>query len=157
MRTVKQPQSKFGQVNIADIQFNPRSRDDIPAVLKGLQYIYVNRDLREKVFAVLATSLSGDVRQDTGRPGMELWKVFVLGVLKLALGCDYDRLQELANQHNTLRQMLGHSDWEDNQQYALQTLIDNISKLKIETLLEVNQLVVEAGHELVKKSLPSPS
>ena len=101
MRTVKQPQSKFGQVNIADIQFNPRSRDDIPAVLKGLQYIYVNRDLREKVFAVLATSLSGDVRQDTGRPGMELWKVFVLGVLKLTRGCDYDRLHELANQRTS--------------------------------------------------------
>jgi len=95
--------------------------------------------------------LGADSRKDTGRPGMELWKVFVLATVKLGLGCDYDRLQELADQHNTLRQMLGHSGWDDPQRYALQTLIDNISKLTPEVLVEVNQIVVEAGHELLKK------
>lgn len=157
MRIVKHPQSRFGQVDISDIKFNPRSRDDIPAVLKGLQHLYVNHDLREKVFALLETSLTSDVRKDTGRPGMELWEVFVLGVLKLGLGCDYDRLQELANQHKTLRQMLGHSDWGDGRQYALQTLIDNVSQLKPEILVEVNQIVVEAGHELLKKKSCDPT
>lgn len=153
MRAVKNPQSSFGQVDIAKIQFNPRSRDDIPAVLKGLQYIYVNSEVRGKVFALLETSLSSDTRNDTGRPGMEIWKIFVLATLKLGLGCDYDRLQELANQHGTLREMLGHTDWEDKHEYALQTLIDNISLLNSEVLAEVNQIVVEAGHELLKKSL----
>ena len=62
MRVVKNPQSSFGQVDIAEIHFNPRSRDDIPAVLKGLQYIYINPDVRDKVFALLETSLSSDTR-----------------------------------------------------------------------------------------------
>jgi hypothetical protein len=30
---------------------------------------------------------------------MEQWKILVLGVLRLGLGTDYDRIQELANQH----------------------------------------------------------
>ncbi len=156
MRIVKHPQSSFGQVNIADIHIDPRSRDDIPAVLKGLQYIYVSVDIRNKVFALLETSLSSKTKNETGRPGMELWKVFVLATLKLGLGCDYDRLQELANQHNTVRQMLGHSSWEDTEQYALQTLIDNVSKLKPNVLAQVNHVVVEAGHELLKKKSCTP-
>ena len=113
MRVVKNPQSSFGQVDIASIQFNPRSRDDIPAILKGLQFIYVDTEIRQKVFDLLATALSSDTRGDTGRPGMEIWTIFVLATLKLGLGCDYDRLQELANEHSTLRKMLGHSDWEE--------------------------------------------
>ena len=39
---------------------------------------------------------------------MELWKIFVLGVLRLSLNCDYDRLQSLANNYKTIRQMLDH-------------------------------------------------
>jgi len=52
MRIVKSSQSSFGQVDIAEIEINPRSRDDIPAVLKGLQYIYVNPAIRDQVFAL---------------------------------------------------------------------------------------------------------
>ena len=52
MRIVKSSQSSFGQVDIAKIEFNARSRDDIAAVLKGLQFLYVNADVREKVFAL---------------------------------------------------------------------------------------------------------
>jgi len=48
MCVVKSPQLCFGEVNIADITINPRSRDDIPAVLRGLQYIYVNKNIRKK-------------------------------------------------------------------------------------------------------------
>ena len=92
-----------------------------------------------------------DVNCEVGRPGMELWKIFVLGTLKSGMNCDDDRLQALANQHSTLRQMSGHSDGTDIETYALQTRIDNVSKLTPAILSEINQVVVEAGHELVKK------
>ena len=75
---------------------------------------------------------------------MELWKAFVLATLKLGLNCDYDRLQELANKHRLLRQMLGHSDWEEIQTYKLQTLIDNVCLLKPKVLAEINQVVERA-------------
>jgi hypothetical protein len=57
MRIVKSSQSSFGQVDIAKIELSARSRDDIPAVLKGLQYIYVNAVTRDKVFALLEKKL----------------------------------------------------------------------------------------------------
>lgn len=53
MRPVQNPQVTFGEVHIADIRINPKSRDDIPAILLGLQYIYTLPDLRERVFGIL--------------------------------------------------------------------------------------------------------
>ena len=72
MRIVKDPQASFGQVDIAQIEFDPRSRDDIPAILKGLQYIYVNKAVRDEVFTLLEGALDSKASAQTGRPGMEL-------------------------------------------------------------------------------------
>lgn len=93
----------------------------------------------------------GKATKHTGRPGMEQWKILVLGVLRLGLNADYDRIQELANQHKTIRQMLGHSDWLDEHRYELQTLRDNVSLFTPELLDRINQEVVNAGHQLLKK------
>lgn len=61
-------------------------------------------------------------------------------------------LQELANQHSTLRQMLGPSDWADASYYELQTLKDNLSLFTPEILDRLNQEVVLAGHQALKKA-----
>jgi len=47
--------------------------------------------------------------------------------------------------------MLGHSGWEDVSIYKLQAIIDNVSKLEPAMLADINQVIVEAGHEVVKK------
>ncbi len=157
MRTVIQPQLKFGETDIADIVIDPKSRDDIPQLLRGLQYIYTEISLRQRVFAILEEVMpdradgKGKASSQTGRPGMEQWKILVLGVLRLGLNADYDRIQELANQHKTIRQMLGHSDWLDEQEYELQTIRDNVSLFTPELLDRINQEVVNAGHSAVKK------
>jgi hypothetical protein len=120
MRTVIDPQMKFGQVNIADIVLDPKSRDDIPQLLRGLQHIYTELPLRERVFKILEelrperVGAEGKANPNTGRPGMAQWTILVLGVRRLGLNADYDRIQELANQHATIRQMLGESDWGDD-------------------------------------------
>ena len=101
---------------------------------------------------VIPEGVEGKASPDTGRPGMEQWKILVLGVLRLGLNADYDRIHELANQHNTIRQMLGHSDWADETHYELQTLKDNLRLFTPEILDRINQEVVRAGHALVKKS-----
>jgi transposase, IS5 family len=158
MRTVIAPQLKLGEEDIAAIALDPRSRDDIPQLLRGLQHIYTTPGLREPVFAILAElrppggSEDGKARPDTGRPGLSQWAILVLGVLRLGLNADYDRILELANQHTTLRKMLGHADWADDTTYNLQTLKDNVSLFTPELLERINQAVVHAGHALVKKS-----
>ena len=151
MRRMKNPQLHFGEVNIADIEIDARSRDDVPALLKGLQYIYTDDAARKKVFTALEATLDPSVSTEVGRPGMELWEIFVLATLKLGLNCDFDRLQELANHHDTVRQMLGHPGWEGTTVYKLQTIIDNVSQLKPSVLADINQVIVESGHEVAKK------
>ena len=103
MRTVIDAQMKFGQTNIADIVLDPKSRDDIPQLLRGLQHLYTDLPLRERVFKILEELLpervgaEGKANPNTGRPGMAQWTILVLGVLRLGLNADYDRIQELAN------------------------------------------------------------
>ena len=156
-RSVDEQQMTLGTVPIADININTKSRDDIPRILRGLQYIYVTRNIREGIFNLLESRMLENVNMNIGRPGMALWKIFVLGVLRLDLSCDYDRLCELANNHKTIRQMLGHSDTFDNHSYNLQTLKDNVSLLKPDLLEEINHIIVKAGHKLLstkKRSEP---
>ena len=161
MRRIINPQLQFGEQDIAAIVLDEKSRDDIPQILRGLQYIYVTPTIRARVFAILAEVIPTRQRDDgtegkadaeTGRPGMEQWKILVPGVLRQGLNADYDRVQELANQHTTIRQMLGHGDWADETRYPLQTLKDNLRLFTPEILDRINQEVVCAGHQLVKKS-----
>jgi len=152
MRKVKESQMKLGEVNIADIKFDLRSRDEIPKLLMGLQYIWCTPELREQVFKILHKIVPEGTDPDSGRPGMELWKILVLGTLRLNCNWDYDKVQEIANQHNTLRQMLGHAFMDQSYQYPIQTIKDNVCLLTPEVLDEINQLVVSAGHNLVKKN-----
>jgi IS5 family transposase len=157
MRTVLHPQLTLGEEDIAKIKLDPKSRDDIPHLLAGLQYIYTNPELRQAVFTILAEVVPrdrkhGPVSRDKGRPGMEQWRILVLGSLRLALGADYDRVHELANQHRTLRRMLGHGLVDDAYDYQMQTIKDNLRLFTPDILDRINQEVVRAGHSLVKKN-----
>ena len=57
---------------------------------------------------------------------MDQWSILVLGSLRLGLNADYDRILELANQHKTLREMLGLGCFDADKRYRLQTLKDNL-------------------------------
>jgi len=150
-RQIQKPQMELGQINIADIKFDPKSRDDIPKILKGLQYIYVTDSICKPIFKLLEEKVLPGIDKKNGRPGMELWKILVMGILRLDLNCDYDRLHELANNHKTVRQMLGNSGFMDEQHYNLQTIKDNTSLLTPELLSEINEIIVKAGHQLLGK------
>lgn len=152
MRQVFPQQLQLGQSDIAQIEFNARSRDDIPQILRGLQHIYVTPALREPVFTILEGLVPEQVSAERGRPGMDLWKALVLATLRVNLNWDYDRLLEMANQHKTIRQMLGHGLRDDGDDYKLQTIKDNVDLLDETSLDQINQIVVNAGHSLLKKT-----
>ena len=79
------------------IQFDLQSRDDIPQILRGLQYIYNTPEIREAVFKCLeeivpesdhpTDGCSEKVDITQGRPGMDLWVIFVLGSVRLITLC----------------------------------------------------------------------
>ena len=160
MRRAIVPQMKLGKLAIAEIKLDPKSRDDIPQILRGLQHLYTTPELREPIFAILGEVLpvhqverkTVKVDPNNGRPGMTQWQILVLGVLRLGLNADYDRIQELANEHKTLRQMLGHSDWAGEKYYNLQTLKDNLRLFTPEILDRLNQVIVQGGHQALKKN-----
>ena len=97
MRTVIELRRPPGLLPIEDIRLNAKSRDDTPALPVGIQAVYKDEALRNELFALLDEQILPDRRRDTGRPGMDLWAVLVMGVLKQGFRCDYDRLQDLAD------------------------------------------------------------
>lgn len=149
MRKVIDEQMKLGEVEISKIVIDLNSRDETPQLLLGLQHIYRNLPLRDKAFAILGEHIKDS---GTGRPGMDLWKILVLGTLRLNCDCDYDRLKEMADNHINVREMLGHTPWTCRDKYPLQTLKDNVGLLTPALLDEVNKLVVEAGHAVIGKT-----
>ena len=148
MRKVIDLQMEFWRKDIANIEFDLQSRDEIPKLLMGLQYIYSTSSIREAVFKILK-QIVPKRNQETGRPGMDLWKILVLGTLRLNCNWDYDKVLEMANNHSKLREMLGHSKTDFDSQYALQTIRDNIVLLTPGILDEINQIVVKAGHSII--------
>lgn len=141
-------------MQIDRIELELDSRDDIPQIIGGLQYIFLNPVLREEVLTLLDQLFPEEVDLNNGRPGMDRWSIFVMGVLRLNLNCDYDRLHNLVNNHRAIRQILGHGFVDDKKRHYLQTLKDNVSLLTPDILDRINQVVVNAGHELVKKKAP---
>lgn len=149
MREVESTQCELGGAFISDIVISTKSRDDIPALLIGLQHLYMNEKARRKVFELLDAQLNPKARKDTGRPGMDLWRILVLAILKQGLNCDYDRVAHIATYDGLVRQMLGHGLFEHT--YERQTVVDNVRLLSPELLAKINQVLVETGHEVVRK------
>jgi hypothetical protein len=156
---------QIGQTDIADIVIDVTSRDDIPMILLGLQHIYTTKPLRKAVFKILEeviplkqTDGSAEpvaVDANKGRPGMDQWSILVLGTLRLGLNADYDRIQELANQHSTLRMMLGHGIFSSDKDYCLQTLKDNLKLFTPAIMERINTEVIRAGYQLLDLDIHS--
>jgi len=151
MRKIIENQMQLGEVDITAIKFDLRSRDDIPQLLMGLQYIYSDKKVRNEVFEILSEIIPEGVKRDTGRPGMHLWRILVLGTLRLSCNWDYDRLQEMANHHEKIREMLGHGLKDKNYVYSLQTLKDNMALFTPAVLDRISEIVVAAGHDFLSK------
>ena len=129
MRNVIRLQMELGQVAIEEIEIDENSRDDIPPLLLGLRHVYADRSVRARLFEILEQGILPEVSHTKGRPGMELWRILVMGLLKQVLGCDFDRLHELVNQHHTVRKFLGHSGFWDETRYRYPTVVHNVSLL----------------------------
>ena len=153
MRKRFEQQLSLGIVPIGEVKLDERSRHQLPPLLKALQYVFVTPGLNTQVFALLEDRvLSG--KQKTGRLGMSLWEMLVLSLTRLNLDIDYDFLLDLANNHESLRGILGvhPSNFTRGHQYKEQTVRDNVSLLDESLLREVNELIVAQAHGLIKKN-----
>ena len=158
MRQRSSPQPDLDLVPIEKIVLPLNSRDELPPILAGLKWIWTDPTLRTEIFALLeAKILAG--KKAAGRTGMDLWQILVLGVVRLGLDADYDRLEDLANHPALLRQMLGvaMTPWgADARVFAHQTLRDNVALLDDAVRHEINARVAAAGRAVFKKKRPRP-
>ncbi len=153
MRQHFQQQTTLGITPISEVKFPLRSRDELPPVLMALQHIFVTPVLNEKVFALLEKKVINN-KKKTGRKGMDLWHILVLAVIRHTLDTNWDRLEDMANYHKLLRQILGiHVEkfGIEETEFSYQTIVDNVSLIDEGLLLQINTLVVEHGHNLLKK------
>lgn len=152
MRKRFEQQLEFGIIPISEVQINHKTRHELPPLLVGLQYAFKNKELSESLFKVLEEKILYN-KKKTGRKGMSLWEVMVLGLVRQTLNVDYDFLHDQANNHRELRGILGvgRSDMEKGKQYHYQTLKDNVSLLDESTLNKLNELIVKGAHDLIKK------
>jgi len=143
---------------IEKIRLPLQSRDELPPLLAGLQWLWMHPMLKAEIFALLeAKILAG--KKATGRTGMDLWQILVLGVVRLGLDADWDRLEDLANHHTLIRQMLGVPaiPWgADAKVFGHQTLRDNVALLDDELLRQINTRIAAAGREVFAKKGGAP-
>ena len=142
----------LGRTPIERVEIPLKSRDELPPILAGLQWIFTTPEVSSKILALLEEQLTKG-KKDTGRPGINLWQILVLGVVRLGLDCDYDRLEDLANHHTLIRQMLGLSPVREPSEkpFHQKTLSQNVCHVDEELLGQINAVVVEAGRPLFKK------
>jgi hypothetical protein len=153
MRKRFEQQNMLDATPIPEVKIDSKSRHQLPKLLAGLQYIFTTPSLNEEIFSILEEAVLKD-KKATGRLGMSLWEILVLGVVRLNMDMDYDLLYDQANNHKGLRGILGVETkgvfYEDGKHYALQTLKDNVSLLNEEVLKKISEAVVRAGHKLKK-------
>ncbi len=149
MRRAIKEQMEIGEVDIASIPFNYRSRDEIPKLLIGAQSVYKAKEVLKSVFEILWRIFPDKVDFNKGRKGMDLWKIFILGILRLGCNWDFDKVHEMANEHNKIRLMLTHPK-HDTSVYGLNTIKDNLTLFTLEVLEDINELTVKHGHQVIK-------
>ena len=69
---------------------------ELPAILAGLLWIWKHPTLKTSILALLQSALLQG-KKATGRTGLDLWQILVLGVLRLGLDAHWDGMEHIAN------------------------------------------------------------
>ena len=148
MRKPFDPQQRLDCQPVLNVRLNLECRHETVPILRALQHIYSRPDLRDDILRAIARDVNRTSSRKRGRSGMHYWQILVLAAVRLGCDLDYDELQDLAEQHRALRQIMGIGDWDDHVTFDWRRIRDNLTKLRPETIERINHLVVAAGHEL---------
>lgn len=147
MRRSHSNQLRIDCLPIEEVSLNLESRDEIVPVLAALQHLYSQHPLRDQATALIAGDVNQSTRTDIGREGFSYWQILVLGIVRLGCNLDYDKLQNLCEDHRSLRGILNVGDW-DGTSFRWQRIRDTLCLVKPATLEKINELVVGHGQQL---------
>ena len=148
MREVQRKQLQFGEIDPGFVFIDPKNRDELTHVLIGLQNVHADEELRQILFQELESLIPDYQTGKGGRPGLSMWEIFVLAVVRLCCDWDYDTLKSQADHHGQLRQILGVG-WAEDRSYPLQTIRDNLALLTEEGLARLNVQIVQGGYRIL--------
>lgn len=153
MRVAHQEQLRLDCPPIEAVELNLQCRDEIIPILRALQHLYGDAGLRGQLLDLVGQDVNGSTSRKYGRRGLGYWAIIVLAAVRLGCNLDYDKLQNLAEEHRTLRFMMGLGDWQEEADFDWRRIRDNLCLLRPETLEKLNQWVVGAGHVLVPEAI----
>lgn len=148
MRKPFSEQQRLDRDAINNVKLNLNCRDEIIPILVGLQHIYSTPELRRRILRLIARDVNKDTRRNVGREGLDDWQILVLAAVRLGCDLNYDKLQDLAEQHRALRQIMGIGDWENGTSFNWRRIQNTLLLLTPETLKKINDLIVGEGHSL---------
>ena len=88
-----------------------------------------------------------DADPEQGREGLTLWQVMVLGCVRLGTNITYDHMHYLATNDRKLRAMMQVGQWSEAS-FTWHRIRDNVCRVRVETLEQINALVIAEGHRL---------
>jgi len=149
MRKPFSSQKRFDCHTVLDVNLNFKCRDEIIPILRAVQQIYSQPHLRDEILQLVAQDVNDDSRHDRGREGLDYWQILVLAAVRLGCNLNFDKLQDLAEQHRALRHIMGLGDWEqEGTDFNWRRIHDNICLLKPKTIEMISHLIVREGHRL---------
>ena len=156
MRKAFDRQRRLDCPSVTKVSLNINCRNETIPILRGLQHIYSTPKLRDSILKAIARDVNGKSSAKRGRPGLSYWEILVLAAARLGCGYDYDQLQDLAENHRALRQVMGIGDWEseekDKKRFDWRRIESNVDLLRPETIEDINQAIIQEGHRLVPQA-----
>ncbi|WP_010424375.1 hypothetical protein [Anaerophaga thermohalophila] len=153
MRKRFEQQIVIGRLLIQDTKIPTAKRSGaLPGLCAALKEIFVTPEWNEKIFEVIENKVLSN-NNKTGRPGMDLWQIFVLSQVRLCQNISYDDVHHIANYDGLIRQLMGVESTAGfgKQVFSYQNIIDNVSLLDDETVKQLNDIIVDFGHQVFKK------
>ena len=148
------PQPRLDCLPISEVKLNLSCRDEIVLILRALQHLYADVGLRRELVGLVGKDVNKTSSRKHGRRGLNYWEITVLAAVRLGCNLDYDKLQDLAENHRSLRLIMGIGDWQAEEvDFDWRRIEDNLIKLRPETLKKISELVVSAGHKLEPKAI----
>jgi IS5 family transposase len=152
MRKTFDRQRRLDCPPVAKVALNLDCRNETVPILRALQHIYSTPKVRDSILGAIARDVNGKSDATRGRPGMSYWEILVLAGARLGCGCDYDQLQDLAENHRALRQVMEIGDWEseekDRKRFDWRRIESNVNLLRPETIELIIRAIIREGHRL---------
>jgi len=145
MRKPFSTQARLDCATIGEVELNLKCRDEIVPVLAGLRHIYGRGQLRDEILGLVAADVNKHSRNDRGREGLDYWHIVVLAAVRLGCDLDYDKLQDLAEQHRAMRHIMGIGDWQEKIDFNWRRIRDNICLLKPDTIEAISHCLAVAS------------